>query len=121
MFRCTTPRAGRTGRENLGNEPRRERAGFATSAEFRIRSDVSDESTTPIRRRSEATGRRDAAHSRGESARDVAAAHARARDTRTCLFASACKSQPVHLWSAVDGKVCGVDGAKNRPGRADGF
>ena len=51
----------------------------------------------------------------GESARDVAwLPTMRAHDTRTCLFASACKSQPVHLWSAVDGKVAASYGAKNR-------
>ena len=51
----------------------------------------------------------------GESARDVAwLPTMRAHDTRTCLFASVCKSQPVHLWSVVDGSVAASYGAKNR-------
>jgi WD40 repeat protein len=51
----------------------------------------------------------------GESARDVAWLPTMcAHDTSTCLFASACKSQPVHLWSAVDGTVAASYGAKNR-------
>ena len=37
-----------------------------------------------------------------------------ANDASTCLFASACKSQPVHLWSALDGKVKASYGARNR-------
>ena len=50
-----------------------------------------------------------------ESARDVAwLPTMRAHDASTCLFASACKSQPVHLWSAVDGSVAASYGAKNR-------
>ena len=50
----------------------------------------------------------------GESARDVAWLPTMcAHDTSTCLFASACKSQPVHLWSAVDGTVAASYGAKN--------
>ena len=81
-----------TGRENLGNEPRRERAGFATSAEFRIPTATSRRTTTPIHAYALWPALRVRA---GESARDVAwLPTMRAHDTRTCLFASACKSQP---------------------------
>ena len=95
-----------------GNDAAKSRSSSRSSSESYVeRSDVSDVSKHPppdalwpaLRVRA------------GESARDVAWLPTMcAHDTSTCLFASACKSQPVHLWSAVDGTVAASYGAKNR-------